>query len=219
MSEKKGSRPVETPFDEASLKEKLTTSLHDHLDVFNDAVIAIIITIIVLEIPVPKDSLASYFDFLRDIANFLASFVIVDNFWYDGHKVFNTFEKATKSVMIANFFYLAMLSLIPVMTKWVIHSSSKLALFNYGIVYLLIEMSLFFIFVAGNFDSIKQAGFQHSIAGMTLTRFGLILLPLTLIIMFLPKLTLVLYLILPLVSLLVPEQKRRRPRRENKKEH
>ena len=194
---------------ETSFHEKLSTTLHDHLDVFNDAVIAIIITIIVLEIPVPSDSLSSYFDFLRDIANFLASFVIVANFWYEGHKVFNTFEKATKPVMIANFFYLAMLSLIPVMTKWVIHSPNKLALFNYGIVYLLVEMSLFFIFVAGNFTTLKQAGFNHNIAGITLGRFVLILLPLTLIITFLPKLTLVLYLILPLVSLFMPEQKNR----------
>ena len=63
--------------------ERFQTSLREHLLTFNDGVIAII-TIMVLSIPAPR----------RD-----------GDFWYDAHRIFITFKRAMKQVVIADFFY------------------------------------------------------------------------------------------------------------------
>lgn len=65
--------------------ERFQTSLREHLLTFNDGVIAIIITIMVLSIPAPRND---------------------GDFWYDAHRIFITFKRATKQVVIADFFYL-----------------------------------------------------------------------------------------------------------------
>lgn len=97
-------------------KEKV---FREHLDAFNDGVIAIIITIMVLEIPIPS-FVSQLNNFAYKIAIYVVSFLIVANFWYVVNRVFATFEGAKKSIIIADMFFLLNLSLIPVMTKWVI---------------------------------------------------------------------------------------------------
>ena len=96
--------------------ERFQTSLREHLLTFNDGVIAIIITIMVLSIPAPRSD---------------------GDFWYDAHRIFITFKRATKQGVIADFFLLT-LSFIPVMTKWIIIDPSQMALAVYGGVYLLV---------------------------------------------------------------------------------
>ena len=63
--------------------ERFQTSLREHLLTFNDGVIAII-TIMVLSIPAHRSD---------------------GDFWYDAHRIFITFKRATKQVVIADFFY------------------------------------------------------------------------------------------------------------------
>ncbi|MCI7161667.1 DUF1211 domain-containing protein [Lactobacillus amylovorus] len=63
--------------------ERFQTSLREHLLTFNDGVIAII-TIMVLSIPAPRSD---------------------GDFWYDAHRIFITFKRAMKQVVIADFFY------------------------------------------------------------------------------------------------------------------
>lgn len=96
--------------------ERFQTSLREHLLTFNDGVIAIIITNMVLSIPSPRSD---------------------GDFWYDAHRIFITFKRVTKQVVIADFFLLT-LSFIPVMTKWIIIDPSQMALAVYGGVCLLV---------------------------------------------------------------------------------
>ncbi|MDB6234825.1 hypothetical protein [Lactobacillus amylovorus] len=63
--------------------ERFQTSLREHLLTFNDGVIAII-TIMVLSIPAPRSD---------------------GDFWCDAHRIFITFKRAMKQVVIADFFY------------------------------------------------------------------------------------------------------------------
>ena len=69
-------------------------SLRDHLVTFNDGVTAIIITIMVLSLPAPKTD-ADLKKFLFYAINYSVSFFIVADFWYDGHRSFSRFKKAT----------------------------------------------------------------------------------------------------------------------------
>lgn len=66
----------------ARLQAHEPLALKAHLDSLNDGIIAIIITIMVLEIPLPSQAAVSYHDFLKAIFIFGVSFFVVANFWY-----------------------------------------------------------------------------------------------------------------------------------------
>lgn len=153
--------------------ERFQTSLREHLLTFNDGVIAIIITIMVLSIPAPRSD---------------------GDFWYDAHRIFITFKRATKQVVIADFFLLT-LSFIPVMTKWIIIDPSQMALAVYGGVYLLVQMCAFWIFVAGNYGRVHKGAVWQT----ALVRTLLIGMPLAVVLILLPKITLIMYLVLPII--------------------
>ncbi|MDH6364860.1 putative membrane protein [Enterococcus sp. PF1-24] len=121
------------------LKEKEPALLKKHLEVFNDAVIAIIITVMVLEVPLPNENIASYYTFLQSVLVFLISFFIVANFWYDLHQIYSLLKKATRKILIINFIFLFTLSLIPLLTKWIMQNPSSLAVINYGVAYFIIN--------------------------------------------------------------------------------
>ena len=153
--------------------ERFQTSLREHLLTFNDGVIAIIITIMVLSIPAPRSD---------------------GDFWYDAHRIFITFKRATKQVVIADFFLLT-LSFIPVMTKWIIIDPLQMALAVYGGVYLLVQMCAFWIFVAGNYGRVHKGAVWQT----ALVRTLLIGMPLAVVLILLPKITLIMYLVLPII--------------------
>ena len=100
------------------LNEQDAKKTLEHLEAFNDGVIAIIITIMVLEIPAPHGGLISYFEFLKSIGIFLTSFFVVANFWYELNKMYSGVIYATKGMV----------------------GPSKLAVINYGIIYMIIEL-------------------------------------------------------------------------------
>lgn len=114
--------------------------LKEHLSMFNDAVVAIVITIMVLEIPLPTSTGASYLEFLRAIGIFFISFFVVADFWYDLHQLFQRFTEADKTIVVANFVFVASLSLMPIMTKFVMLDHNRLAVINYGITYFVIHL-------------------------------------------------------------------------------
>lgn len=110
----------------AQAQKKEPERLWEHLQAFNDGVMAIIITIIVLEIQ-PAIHEVHYEQFIANIIVFLITFFVVADFWYDLHLAFSYYIfKPTKTIAILDFFFLADLSLLPVMTKWIMAESSTL---------------------------------------------------------------------------------------------
>ena len=108
-------------------QEEEPESLREHLQAFNDGVMAIIITIIVLEIQQAINEV-HYGQFLANIIVFLITFFIVADFWYDLHLAFSYYIfKPSKTIAVLDFFFLADLSLLPVMTKWIMAESSTFA--------------------------------------------------------------------------------------------
>lgn len=164
--------------------ERFQTSLREHLLTFNDGVIAIIITIMVLSIPALRSD---------------------GDFWYDAHRIFITFKRATKQVVIADFFLLT-LSFIPVMTKWIIIDPSQMALAVYGGVYLLVQVCASWIFVAGNYGRVHKGAVWQT----ALVRTLLIGMPLAVVLILLPKITLIMYLVLLIISFFAPDRAPRR---------
>ncbi len=88
-------------------QQKEPERLREHLETFNDAVIAIIITIIVLQIH-PAFKTSQYLEFLGNIVIFIIAFFIIADFWYDLHLAFSYFIfKPDKITAICDFCLLA----------------------------------------------------------------------------------------------------------------
>ncbi len=93
----------------------------NRLEAFSDGVIAIIITIMVLEIKVPQDA-KDFADLQRMAPVFLSyvlSFIYVGIYWNNHHHMLHATQKVTGGVLWANLHLLFWLSLIPFVTGWV----------------------------------------------------------------------------------------------------
>ena len=89
------------------------------LEAFSDGVIAIIITILVLDLRTPHGS--SFADLLPLLPTFLAyvlSFVYVGIYWNNHHHMFQVTERVTGGILWANLHLLFWLSLTPFVTAW-----------------------------------------------------------------------------------------------------
>ena len=111
--------------------------LRNHIETFSDGMIAIIITIMLLEIPVPSAHV-SYLSFAESVGVFLISFLITANFWFNRHKIFATTEEVTEGIIVQDFLFTGLLSLIPLLTKWIMVAPTSFSSLNYGVVVLLI---------------------------------------------------------------------------------
>ncbi|CAN7629604.1 TMEM175 family protein [Pseudoduganella sp. LjRoot289] len=89
------------------------------LEAFSDGVIAIIITIMVLELKVPH---GATWDALLPLASvllsYVLSFVYVGIYWNNHHHMMHTVSKVSGGVLWANLHLLFWLSLIPFVTGW-----------------------------------------------------------------------------------------------------
>jgi len=108
------------------------------LEAFSDGVLAIIITIMVLELKVPHgDTLASLAPLGPVLLGYVLSFVYVGIYWNNHHHLMHTVTRVTGGMMWANLHLLFWLSLLPAVTAWAgeyPHSSWPAAF--YGIVLL-----------------------------------------------------------------------------------
>ncbi|HAT55062.1 MAG TPA: hypothetical protein DCW31_07485 [Lactobacillus sp.] len=90
------------------------------VEAFSDAVIAIILTIMVLEIKKPTSShLHSLMQNEPYILAFTISFIFICNAWYSHHYVLSVRRWFSKRAFWANNFWLFTMSFIPVATAWV----------------------------------------------------------------------------------------------------
>ena len=89
------------------------------MEAFSDGVIAIIITIMVLELRVPH---AATFESLRPILpvflSYVLSFMYVGVFWNNHHHMLNATERVTGAVLWANLHFLFWVSLFPFAAAW-----------------------------------------------------------------------------------------------------
>src|SRR5262245_50085909 len=90
------------------------------MEAFSDGVIAIIITIMVLELKVPHGAdLAALRGLLPLLASYVLSFVYVAIYWNNHHHLLHACERINGAIMWGNMHFLFWLSLIPFVTSWV----------------------------------------------------------------------------------------------------
>ena len=99
----------------------------NRLEAFSDGVLAIIITIMVLELKVPRPvestphlaALADLKDLLPVFLSYVLSFIYVGIYWNNHHHLFQSTQHVTGSILWANLHLLFWLSLFPFTTAWV----------------------------------------------------------------------------------------------------
>ncbi|HZZ43693.1 MAG TPA: TMEM175 family protein [Tepidisphaeraceae bacterium] len=93
------------------------------LEAFSDGVLAIIITIMVLELHAPHDptlaTLASLKPLIPTLLSYVLSFIYVGIYWNNHHHMLQASRHVTGSVLWANLHLLFWLSLVPFVTTWI----------------------------------------------------------------------------------------------------
>jgi uncharacterized membrane protein len=101
---------------------------NSRLEAFSDGVIAIIITIMVLELKVPRgDTLDALVPLIPNFLSYVLSFIYVGIYWNNHHHMLHACESVTGPILWANLHLLFWLSLFPVTTAWMGESHSAAA--------------------------------------------------------------------------------------------
>ncbi len=92
---------------------------NSRLEAFSDGVIAIIITIMVLELKVPRgDTVAALLPLRPVFLSYVLSFLYVGIYWNNHHHMLHASERVSGPILWGNLHLLFWLSLFPVTTAW-----------------------------------------------------------------------------------------------------
>jgi uncharacterized membrane protein len=119
----------------------------ERLEAFSDGVIAIIITIMVLEIRVPKgDKLADLKPLIPIISSYVLSFIYLAIYWNNHHHMMHTVKHVTGDILWANLHLLFWLSLVPFVTGWMGENHfAQMPLALYGIILLMAAVAYYIL--------------------------------------------------------------------------
>jgi uncharacterized membrane protein len=134
------------------------------LEAFSDGVIAILITIMVLELKIPHGAdLESLRPLLPVFLTYVLSFIYLGIYWNNHHHTFHTTDRINGKILWANMNLLFWLSLIPFTTGWMGENhSAPLPTAVYGVVLLLAAGSYtilqsLIIAQQGGYSKLKEA--------------------------------------------------------------
>jgi len=115
----------------------------NRLEAFSDGVLAIIITIMVLELKVPHgDSLAELERLWPVFLSYVLSFIYLGIYWNNHHHMMHAVKRVTGGVLWANLHLLFWLSLFPFVTGWMGENHfGKLPSALYGLVLLMASIA------------------------------------------------------------------------------
>ncbi len=118
------------------------------LEAFSDGVLAIIITIMVLEIKVPHgdNEFKALIPLLPVFFSYLLSFIYLAIYWNNHHHLLHSTDKINGGIMWANMHLLFWLSLLPFVTGWMGENNfAPTTLFLYGIIMVMTAAAYFIL--------------------------------------------------------------------------
>ena len=142
---------------------RLTRMTTSRLEAFSDAVLAIIITIMVLELEVPHEpTLHALAESATGLLTYLLSFVYLGIYWNNHHHLFQLVSRVRGGVLWANLHLLFWLSLVPFTTAWMDEQFAPTPVMVYGVnlvlaglAYLLLQLSV--VRADGPDSAVRQA--------------------------------------------------------------
>ena len=119
----------------------------NRLEAFSDRVLAIIITIMVLEFKVPNDTtFEAVIKLSHKFLSYILSFIYVGIYWNNHHHLIHSLKNVNGKILWANLHLLFWLSLIPFTTAWIgEHHFASFPMMLYGIVLLMNAFAYFIL--------------------------------------------------------------------------
>lgn len=119
----------------------------NRLEAFYDAVIAIILTVLVLELPQPATaSIQSILTLKTSYFSYLLSFLVCINIWQYHHLIYNHVKQINPKIIWQNILLLLVISILPYLTTFMAnHPFSLLTEVLYGLDFLIITILLFWM--------------------------------------------------------------------------
>jgi uncharacterized membrane protein len=118
----------------------------DRLEAFSDSVIAIIITIMVLELAIPHEgSWEALRPLLPKFLSYALSFVFLGIYWNNHHHLLRVVERVNGKILWANLHLLFWLSLTPFVTGWMGENFTSPTVATYGTVLLLAAIAYYIL--------------------------------------------------------------------------
>jgi len=136
----------------------------DRLNALTDGVVAIVLTIMVLELKFPEEpTLGAVLAVLPLLAAYLLAFIYVAIYWNNHHHMMQSAHKVTGTVLWANHSLLFCLTLFPLMIRWIDEAgptawpvaSFGIVLVGASICYVLLERAL--VAAEGDGSGVKTA--------------------------------------------------------------
>ena len=119
----------------------------NRLEAFSDGVMAIIITIMVLELKVPHGvDLADLAPMVPTMLSYILSFIYIGIYWNNHHHMLHATERVSGGILWANLHLLFWLSLVPFVTGWMGENHfAPLPTAMYGVVLLMAAIAYFIL--------------------------------------------------------------------------
>ena len=132
------------------------------MEAFTDGVLAVVITILVLEMKVPHDAdPAALAPLVPVFLSYVLSFVMIGIYWNNHHHMFHAVHRINGSALWANLHLLFWLSLVPFATSWMgEHYFSAWPVALYGVVLLMAAVA--YTILAGAL--VRRHGHQSTLA-------------------------------------------------------
>jgi uncharacterized membrane protein len=119
----------------------------NRLEMFSDGVLAIIITIMILEIKVPEGrNFSDLIPLFPTFISYMLSFIYVGIYWKNHYHLMQSITKVNGNILWANLHFLFWLSLIPISTNWMgEHLFAKATMTLYGVILFLCSIQFWIL--------------------------------------------------------------------------
>jgi uncharacterized membrane protein len=119
----------------------------NRLEAFSDGVLAIIITIMVLELRAPTETTARVLvPLIPHVCSYALSFIYLGIYWNNHHHMFQATEKISGGALWANLHLLFWLSLFPFVTDWMGETHvARVPTICYGVVLLMAAIAYYIL--------------------------------------------------------------------------
>ncbi|WP_318766535.1 TMEM175 family protein [Lactiplantibacillus carotarum] len=145
------------------------------VEAFTDAIIAIILTIMILEFKVPSSTkLSAIIPELPFVLSYAIGYLFIGTAWYNHHYMFSKTKVVTQRVFWANIFWMFTTSFLPVATAWIgEHINSRGPQIFYAIIYTLWSFAYWLLsyYLVKDNQSTGHPEAAKSIASMKIYRY------------------------------------------------
>jgi uncharacterized membrane protein len=181
------------------------------IEAFSDGVIAIIVTIMVLDIPVPSTfAVEDILELLKSIFIFFVSFFIVASQWNKHGYIFDCADEITNTIVWRNLLFLFLLSLLPIFTKWIIEYPDEVVpVVGYDIIFVLVTISFHLLWnsiIGSNkelYNKMKNNRKESKFAWLNFLIMPLVIIVLIIVSLHFPRISMLFFIGIPLITSLL----------------